>query len=298
MGGREGHVLLGLVFVMVGLWHLYNQIKIHSTHRNTFRSLLWFPTKFSRYLELYLILLGCSIFSLVELRLAPFDADGTFKASHLHHIEHACIAIAFCLHALFAILLDKFGPNPKSKSDLGHFLAAMAFAEELLLFHFHTTDHVGLEGQYHWLLQQLVSVCLVFTLLSIWLPKSFMVCFIRSLGIIFQGLWLIVMGYMLWTPSFAPKGCALHKDHYGKDVIKCDDHESLHRAKALVNILFSWFFIGMMCFCVSFYWCINMVYEVNVELIDDDVSLEEVCHSEDMQGFLHAKKIVPFDLEV
>ncbi|XP_074298570.1 uncharacterized protein LOC141629475 [Silene latifolia] len=114
----------------------------------------------------------------------------------------------------------------------------MAFTQELLLFHFHTTDHVGLEGQYHWLLQEIILV---------------------SLSVIFQGLWLIVMGYMLWTSEFAPKGCGLRKDNYGRDVIKCSDEESLHRAKALVNILFSWFFIGMMGFGVSFYWSVRFL---------------------------------------
>ncbi|XP_074293085.1 uncharacterized protein LOC141619996 [Silene latifolia] len=236
----------------------------------------------------------------MELNLAPFDVDGTFKANHLHHIEHACIATAFSLHALFAILLDKFRPTKhESNIDIGHFLVTMAFTQELLLFHFHTTDHVGLEGQYHWLLQQIVLVCLIFTLLSLWLPKSFMVCYVRSLSVIFQGLWLIVMGYMLWTPEFAPKGCGLRKDNYGRDVIKCSDEESLHRAKALVNILFSWFFIGMMGFGVSFYWSVSKIFEVNNnELMEVGVEEGDCCTSgEDNQGFLQGKRVLPFDLE-
>lgn len=39
----------------------------------------------------------------------------------------------------------------------------------------------------------------------------------------------------------------------GHKVVRCHDDESLHRAKSLVNIQFSWFFIGVAVFAVSFY---------------------------------------------
>ncbi|KAL2896429.1 Transmembrane protein 45B [Bienertia sinuspersici] len=296
MGGREGHICLGLVFLIIGLWHLYNQLKNNAILK-CYKSLPWFPASFSRYLELYLIIFGCSTFILSELHSSPFDHhDGTILATHLHHIEHASIAMTFLLHALFAILLDKTWPNTKAHISMGHFFAAMAFAQELLLFHFHSTDHVGLEGQYHLLLQQVVLVCLFSTLLNIWLPKSFMMSFIRSLGVIFQGLWLIVMGYMLWTPDFAPKGCLMKKGHYGRYVIKCDDHGSLDRGKALVNILFSWFLIGMVAFGVACYLVVNKVYGVN-EFLEDDDGEEMTCQMEDRQKFLYRSRVLPFDLE-
>lgn len=138
-------------------------------------------------------------------------------------------------------------------------------------------------------------VCLFSTLLSIWLPKSFMLCYIRSLGVIFQGLWLIVTGFMLWTPDFAPKGCSMKKGHFGRNVIKCDDHESLHRGKALVNILFSWFFIGMMVFGVVCYLVVNKVYGVSKVMEDDEEDL--TWEMEDRQRFLHRNRVLPTDLE-
>ncbi|XP_021732715.1 uncharacterized protein LOC110699531 [Chenopodium quinoa] len=172
----------------------------------------------------------------------------------------------------------------------------MAFGQELLLFHFHTTDHVGLEGQYHLLQQLVVMVCLFSTILSIWLPKSFMLCYIRSLGIIFQGLWLIVMGFMLWTPDFAPKGCSMKLGHYGRHVIKCDEHESLHRGKALVNILFSCFFIGMMVFGVGSYLVMNKIYG-SYKIMEDNDDEELTCEMEDKQNFLYKNRVLPIDLE-
>lgn len=294
MGGRDGHVLLGLVFFIIGLWHLYNQTKNNATLK-CYKSVSWFPTSFSRYLELYLILMGTSIFIFMELHSSPFDHDGTILATHLHHIEHTSIAMTFFLHALFAILLDKAWPNTNAHIGMSHFTAALAFAQELLLFHFHSTDHVGLEGQYHLLLQQVVLVCLFSTLFSIWLSKSFMMSYIRSLGVIFQGLWLIVMGFMLWTPYLAPKGCSMKRGEYGRNVIKCDDHGSLHRGKALVNILFSWFLIGMMVFGVGSYLVVNKVYGVNEFMEDDEEEL--TCQMEDTQRFICRNRVSSIDLE-
>ncbi|OMO72758.1 hypothetical protein COLO4_27475 [Corchorus olitorius] len=62
------------------------------------------------------------------------------------------------------ILLDKI--SLKAKFGLTQFLGAIAFAQQLHIFHLHSTDHKGVD---------------------------------RS--VLFQGLWFIVMGYMLWTPS-------------------------------------------------------------------------------------------------
>lgn len=286
MEGRDGHVWLGLIFCIIGLWHLYNHIKNHATHKS-YISVHWFPTSFARYLELYLTLIGCSIFSFTELHRQLWDHDGAILAIGLHHIEHACIAMAFFLHALFAILLDKMQPKPKDYIHMGHFLAALAFAQELLLFHFHSTDHMDLEGQYHWLLQEVVLICLVTTLLSIWMPRSFMVSYIRSLGVTLQGLWLVVMGFMLWTPSLAPKGCSLRKDHHAHDMVtKCHDQESLERGRALVNILFSCILIGVMVFGVGLYLIVNRAFGGS-ELREDGVEGE--YQMEDKQAFFVKK---------
>ncbi|XP_048494919.1 uncharacterized protein LOC104906086 [Beta vulgaris subsp. vulgaris] len=117
----------------------------------------------------------------------------------------------------------------------------------------------------------------------------------ESLGVIFQGLWLIVMGFMLWTPYLAPKGCSMKRGEYGRNVIKCDDHGSLHRGKALVNILFSWFLIGMMVFGVGSYLVVNKVYGVN-EFMDDDEE-ELTCQMEDTQRFICRNRVSSIDLE-
>ena len=57
---------------------------------------------------------------------------------------------------------------------------------------------------------------------------------------------------MLYTPHFIPKGCSLQNDD-GFLKTPCEDHISLHRAKGLVNLEFTWALIVVMAFSVWFY---------------------------------------------
>ncbi|XVF47532.1 hypothetical protein PTKIN_Ptkin03bG0116300 [Pterospermum kingtungense] len=262
MGSLVGHVLPGLFFLALGFWHLFNHIKLHSLHPKSFTSLAWFPISKLRYLELFLIMVASSISISMELFIAPerhtpFDPDGTIPSTHLHNFEHSFISMTFLTYATFAMLLDRV--NPKAKYGLTHFLGAIAFAQELLLFHLHSTDHKGVEGQYHLLLQSIIVVSLVSTLIGIGLPNSFMVCFIRSLSIFYQGLWLIVMGYMLWTPEFVSEGCFLHFEE-GHQVVRCSSDEAIHRAKSLVNILFCLISIAVTSFSMVLYLVLVKLY--------------------------------------
>ena len=293
MGTLVGHVAPGLAFLALGFWHLFNHIKIHSLHPKSFTSSTWFPISKYRYLELFLIMVASSISISMELfvspaRHQPFDPDGTIPSTHLHNFEHSFISMTFFTYAAFAMLLDKISPKPKY--SLTQFLGAVAFTQELLLFHLHSTDHMGVEGQYHLLLQGVIVVSLATTLIGIELPKSFIVSFIRSLSIFYQGVWFIVMGYMLWTPEFVSKGCFLHFEE-GHQVVRCSSDEALHRAKSLVNILFSFTLIAVTIFAMSFYLVLVKLYGENVEYStltkEDGLELEE--DSDDVESQKESK---------
>ncbi|XP_017981903.1 PREDICTED: transmembrane protein 45B [Theobroma cacao] len=267
MGSLVGHVAPGFAFLALGFWHLFNHIKLHILHPNSYTSSPWFPSSKLRYIELFFIMVGSSISISMELfigpeRHQPFDPDGTIPSNHLHNLEHAAISMTFFTYAAFALLLDKI--NPKAKYALTQFLGAVAFAQQLLLFHLHSADHMGVEGQYHLLLQSAIVVSLATTLMGIGLPKSFMVSFIRSLSILYQGVWLIIMGYMLWTPDLISKGCFIHSED-GHQVVRCSSDEALHRAKALVNIQFSWTLILVTVFSMAFYLVLVKLYGEKVE---------------------------------
>ncbi|KDP44343.1 hypothetical protein JCGZ_19210 [Jatropha curcas] len=319
MGTLVGHVAPGFAFFFLGFWHLFNHVKLHSQQPNSYFSHPWFPTSKFRYIELFLIMVASSISVSMELfigpeRHQPFDPDGTIPSNHLHNFEHSSISMTFFVYAAFAIVLDKIGP--KAQYGLTQFLGSLAFGQQLFLFHLHSADHMGVEGQYHLLLQIAIVVSLATTLMGIGYPKSFIISFIRSASILFQGIWLIIMGYVLWTPSLVPKGCFIHLEE-GHQVVRCSGEEALHRAKSLVNIQFSWLLIAVTIFIVSFYLGMVKFYGEKIEYStltkEDDQLLEDDSSSDDLESqklitatgkegnpntFMHiGRSFVPIDIE-
>ncbi|PIA25402.1 hypothetical protein AQUCO_11500001v1 [Aquilegia coerulea] len=301
MGTLIGHVAPGFGFFLIGLWHLFNHAKLHALHPNSYRSSPWFKTSYLKYLELYLIMVGSALSIAMELFIGPdkhqpLDIDGTIPSNHLHNFEHSSISLSFLIYATFAIFLDKI--KPKAQEGLTQLLAALAFGQQLLLFHLHSADHMGVEGQYHLLLQIVVFVSFITTLLAIAHPRSFIVSFVRSISIFLQGVWFMIMGFMLWTPELIPKGCFLNleEDH---NVVRCEGDHALHRAKSLVNIQFSWILTLVSTFAIFFYLITIKVHsekveywsigKVNSDEDSNDIESQKTSHDES-RSFIHIGK--------
>ncbi|KAI3461869.1 hypothetical protein Pfo_018532 [Paulownia fortunei] len=249
MGDSKGHFTNGLAFCILGLWHLFNHIKLHAINPKSYTSFPWFPTSRITHLELFFIMAASSISCTMELftgslRHQPLDPDGSISPTHLPHFEHSIIALVFFVYSFFAFLLSKLTPPLPQHRGLTNLLGGVAFAVELLLFHLHAADHMGLEGHYHWLLQVVIFTSLATTLLSIKYSKSFLISFVRSLSFFFQGVWLINIGFMLWTPGLIPKGCFMNMED-GHYVVRCHGEQALERAKSLANIQFSYYVVGL-----------------------------------------------------
>ncbi|KAF9622455.1 hypothetical protein IFM89_031661 [Coptis chinensis] len=312
MGSLIGHVAPGFGFLLIGLWHLFNHVKLHALHPKSYVSSPWFKTQIVKYLELYLIMGACTVSIAMELficpeRHQPFDSDGTIPSNHLHNFEHSSISLSFFTYATFAIVLDKIKPEVKEGHGLSQLLAALAFGQQFLLFHLHSADHMGVEGQYHLLLQIVVIVSFLTTVVGICFPKSFTVSFVRSLSIFFQGVWFIVMGFMLWTPELIPNGCFQNYEE-GHNIVRCETEHALHRAKSLVNIEFSWILTLVAIFGFLFY---LIMIKVNVEKVEywslgkaeyreensDDIESQNKSHGES-RSFIHMGKGSPsIDME-
>ncbi|XVE48622.1 hypothetical protein DITRI_Ditri01bG0016300 [Diplodiscus trichospermus] len=139
-------------------------------------------------------------------------------------------------------------------------LVASVFGQELFLLHFHSADHVGLEGHYHWLLQLIVFVSLLTAIATIFLPTSFPSVLVLSISVVFQGCWFMNMGFILWTPEFVPRGCFMQLAESSSDgmhgAVSCNSHEADARARALANLQFSWILSGILMFtaftCLKF----------------------------------------------
>ncbi|MCL7025578.1 hypothetical protein MKW94_000189 [Papaver nudicaule] len=287
MGSLVGHVTTGFAFFLIGLWHLFNHVKIHATHPNSYKSSPWFRSPSVKYLELYLIILLSILSIAMELfigpeRHQPFDPDGSIPSNHLHNFEHSSISMSLIIYATFAILLDKSRLKSATHDGLTYLLGAFAFGQQFVLFHLHSADHTAVEGQYHLLLQLVIFISFLTTLMGIAYPKSFLLSFVRSLSVLFQGVWFTFMGCMLWIPVFVAQGCFMNSedDHL---VVRCSGEHTLHRAKALVNLQFSWILSMIVVLSMTLYITMGNIYGGKIEYLSinkSDVYDEERIHPE------------------
>eukprot|EP00249_Psilotum_nudum_P015109 c25171_g1_i2 orf=241-1197(+) len=269
MGTFIGHVAPGVGFILIGLWHVFNTIRNYAQGPWDFETRSWFPVRYRgllKYLELYAIMFGSCLSIASELfigpeRHQPLADDWSIPPEHLNNFEHSSISLFFLIYASVALFIDIY----KILIPYGflHVLGAFAFSQELLLFHLHSADHMGLEGRYHWLLKLIIFVSLSCTLLEIVWQQSFLVALVRAMSILFQGCWFIQMGFMLWIPFFVPKNCwkNFEQGHY---VVRCADQESTMRGKALANLQFNWWLAGLTLFILICYIAVTNYYSTKV----------------------------------
>ena len=87
MGTLVGHVAPGFGFLLIGLWHLFNHIKLHALNPKSYKGPSWFPSAKFRYIELVLVMVGSTASVAVELFIyrpqahQPLDPDGTIPST-------------------------------------------------------------------------------------------------------------------------------------------------------------------------------------------------------------------------
>lgn len=240
MGSFKGHVVPGTLFLVVGLWHVWCSVYRYVTSPKTFRIRVWNPVPgFDgrlKYLELYMVVVGAFIDLCIELVYAPhlkYFVNGVLNPSHMNNFEHSGMLIMFFIFGLIALISVKTSILPLPDGAL-YLIAATAFSSEYLLFYFHSTNHKGLEGYYHYILVLLIGLCVLTSVVGALVPSSFPLDLSNSIAITLQGLWFYQTAFTLYGPMM-PEGCQLK----GDDII-CHSAESQVRGELLANFqLFS-----------------------------------------------------------
>ncbi|KAJ6310597.1 hypothetical protein OIU76_015343 [Salix suchowensis] len=252
MGTFAGHIVPGLALTLLGLWHTINTISAFCNKGcANFTVKFWYPFygHLSRLKHLELIfILSFSVFAIfMQLLDFPFPRF-SFK---LDSFEHASMFLHLAIFAGFTLSAE-ISQSSDILSGVSGILAAFVFGQELFLLHFHSTDHVGLEGHYHWLLQLVVFVSLLAALAATSFPKSFPAALVLSISVVFQGCWFMNMGFMLWFPDFVPEGCVMKSAEASIDdmhaAVTCGSLAAELRAMALANLQFSWILAGILLF--------------------------------------------------
>ncbi|XP_062007472.1 uncharacterized protein LOC133724689 isoform X4 [Rosa rugosa] len=156
MGTFIGHIVPGFALTLLGLWHTVNTIRSYFLKGpSNFRVRFWYPLNCPfpkiKHLELIFIL-SFSVFAIIMQVLDFPFLNFSFK---LHNLEHATMFLHLAIFAGFTLSAE-FINSFQIISGVVGLLTASVFCQELFLLHFHSTDHVGLEEHYHWLLQLIV----------------------------------------------------------------------------------------------------------------------------------------------
>lgn len=261
MGSFKGHVVPGTLFLVVGLWHMWCSVYRYVTRPQTFQIRVWNPVPgFDgrlKYLELYMVVIGSFIDLCIELVYAPhlkYFVNGVLNPNHMNNFEHSGMLIMFFIFGLIALISVKTSILPLPDGALC-LIAATAFSSEYLLFYFHSTNHKGLEGYYHYILVLLIGLCVLTSVVGSLVPSSFPLDLSNSIAITLQGLWFYQTAFTLYGPMM-PDGCQLK----GDDIV-CHSAESLIRGELLANFQLFSMVAGVFVVISVFYSFVNSKFD-------------------------------------
>lgn len=257
MGTFVGHIVPGLALIFLGLWHMFNTVNAYYLKGKVhYHSRFWYPFNNFSFKFRYMELVSIVTFSIFAITMQVFDLYNLKFLFVMDGLEHATMFLHLAIYASIALVVELTHMPEVLTWFLGA-LVASVFSQEFFLLHFHSTDHIGLEGHYHWLLQVIVLVSLISSVAMASFTNSILPAFVLSVSVLFQGCWFINMGFMLWVPWLVPRDCMSRLMEDANDMhgaVTCVTDAALSRATALANIQFSLLLAGIMivaaCLCL------------------------------------------------
>ena len=227
MGSFYGHLVPGLVLAFYGSWWLIFSLLTHfklskiaswsdSRRRNdihvhrwtkALKERSWIPIACAPRLpaESILKILLCSVGLFIELfvDMTNNETQLIWKVVNLgsHPIsvektQHATMYSFFILSGIMDLeSLCNVCLLPKRTSKV---LFALAFWMEGMLFYFHTGGRTMLDSNIHFILTMAVFVCVLSISLRVFYPSNTFLNVAFSLGLLFQGTWLMQAAFIIF----------------------------------------------------------------------------------------------------
>uniref|UniRef100_A0A7N0TKK4 Uncharacterized protein n=1 Tax=Kalanchoe fedtschenkoi TaxID=63787 RepID=A0A7N0TKK4_KALFE len=235
------HLCAFIFFFPVGVRRLHSffSFYLNNSPSSSFRSKVWYSSSSTstiiRNLDLYILLIALPIASFSDLYL--FFSILPHRIPFLHHYA---LLTFFWLLLLLLLLHDSLLLLPLPDTFLFLF-AATAFLLDfyLVVDNDHDGDLVS-SVAYH-LSASLSLLCGASCVFLSVCPCSFLADFALSTGLVFKGVWILQVGFNLYSDAFTFMGCK--KNIEGR--VKCDLQEDTLRAITLINLLFVSHAIGI-----------------------------------------------------
>lgn len=259
-----GHILQGIIFLSLGLWHLFCFFVSYVKSPREYTARAWYPigllpVRF-KHLELHILLFFLPLAIFYDLGIsAHFQplSSGSMPTTSIMGFEHVTILFMFWLFVLTVLVTDttSFLPLPPEGSFL---FASLAFGLQWLSITHSAGRSSDFERQCGNLLAYSAAACAVSSGLLVIRPKAFLVNLVLCLSLVLQGTWQFQMGLSLYSESYIPQGCRYVPGSMGGpgdftrySSTQCDIKQGANmRAVALMNFAFNCHVIAVVVFSV------------------------------------------------
>ncbi|CAK9882708.1 unnamed protein product [Sphagnum jensenii] len=236
------HMDQGVIFGVLGVWHIYNTLHNFIMTPKEFRARTWFLAKglptLLRGTELWVLMFIVLVFVCKQLSHAGQDiASGIILTEHLQRFQHVTFATFFLIYVVIGLVTEHFPATLPLPEGAVQATFALGFLMELVVFHFGHHPGTDLESFIH-MLMQLILVCLVTLLfLQIMWPRSVLIAVARCMMLIMKGTWFFQIGLLINVPYHIPLGCSIADN---EEYPLCATKQADMRAKSLQVLIFGW----------------------------------------------------------